>query len=220
MRHATGSTPSIVRIVVSVQVGRRTRRLRESERPPLALATMKIQVLSDLHLEHGGPVPEHHPEADVIVLAGDLAPYTKGLVAKLSEFWASAPHILYVLGNHEFYGWEIDDARARLADECEEAGIHLLDPGMVRIESTRFIGATLWTDLALYGKADESGAHRRLRRGISDFAGAIRHHGGTSARGSPFDCIGRPDISSRESSRGRSLDRRSREPERGVCRCI
>lgn len=39
---------------------------------------MKIQVLSDLHLEHGGLVPEHHPEADVIVLAGDLAPYTKG----------------------------------------------------------------------------------------------------------------------------------------------
>ena len=48
---------------------------------------------------------------------------------------------------------------------------------MVRIEDTRFIGATLWTDLELYGKADEVGAHRRLRHGISDFAGAIRHHG-------------------------------------------
>ena len=138
---------------------------------------MKIQVLSDLHLEHGGSVPEHHPEADVIVLAGDLAPYTKGLVAKLSEFWATAPHIVYVLGNHEFYGAEIDDARAGLADECAEVGIHLLDPGMVRIKGTRFIGATLWTDLELYGKADEVGANRRLRHGISDFAGAIRHHG-------------------------------------------
>ncbi len=138
---------------------------------------MKIQVLSDLHLEHGGPVPAHHPEADVIVLAGDLAPYTKGLVAKLSEFWASAPHIVYVLGNHEFYGTEIDDARAGLADECAEVGIHLLDPGTIRIEGTRFIGATLWTDLELYGKADEIGVHHRLRRGISDFAGAIRHRG-------------------------------------------
>ena len=38
---------------------------------------MKIQVLSDLHLEHGGYLPGHHPEADVIVLAGDLAPYTE-----------------------------------------------------------------------------------------------------------------------------------------------
>ena len=88
-----------------------------------------------------------------------------------------ASHIVYVLGNHEFYGTEIDDARARFADECAEVGIHLLDPGMVRIEDTRFIGATLWTDLELYGKADEVGAHRRLRHGISDFAGAIRHHG-------------------------------------------
>ena len=138
---------------------------------------MKIQILSDLHLEHGGSVPVHNPEAGAIVLAGDLAPYTKGLVAKLSELWATAPHILYVLGNHEFYGTEIDDTRARLADECAAVGIHLLDPGMTRIEGTRFIGATLWTDLEFYGKADETGARQRLRRGISDFAGAIRHHG-------------------------------------------
>ena len=60
---------------------------------------MKIQVLSDLHLEHGGFVPEHHPAADVTVLAGDLAPCTDGLVERLGEHWASAPHILYVLGN-------------------------------------------------------------------------------------------------------------------------
>ena len=72
---------------------------------------MKIQVLSDLHLEHGGFVPEHHPAADVIVLAGDLAPYTEGLVDQLADQWSSAPHILYVLGNHEFYGTEIDEAR-------------------------------------------------------------------------------------------------------------
>ena len=73
---------------------------------------MKIQVLSDLHLEHGGFVPEHHPAADVIVLAGDLAPYTEGLVDQIADHWSSAPHILYVLGNHEFYGSEIDETRA------------------------------------------------------------------------------------------------------------
>ena len=97
---------------------------------------MKIQVLSDLHLEHGGFVPEHHPAADVIVLAGDLAPYTEGLVEQLREQWSSAPHILYVLGNHEFYGTEIDDTRASLAEECARGGTHLLDPDMVRIEGS------------------------------------------------------------------------------------
>ena len=138
---------------------------------------MKLQVLSDLHLEHGGVVPKHHPEADVIVLAGDLAPYTEGLVARIAEHWARAPHILYVLGNHEFYGTELEETRVRLADECAQAGIHLLDPGMVRIGGVRFIGATLWTDLLLEGKADEIGAHMRISREISDFLGAIQHRG-------------------------------------------
>ena len=138
---------------------------------------MNVQVLSDLHLEHGGIVPEHHLDADVIVLAGDLAPYTEGLVARIAEYWASAPYILYVLGNHEFYGTEIEETRARLAKECAEAGIHLLDPGMVRLGGIRFIGATLWTDLLLEGKGDEIGAHMRVSREISDFLGAIQHRG-------------------------------------------
>ena len=105
---------------------------------------MKIQVLSDLHLEHGGVVPAHQPDADVVVLAGDLMPYTEGLVEELAEYWSTAPHIVYVLGNHEFYGTDIDETRARLADECAGAGIHLLDPGMVRIGGVRFIARRAW----------------------------------------------------------------------------
>ena len=138
---------------------------------------MKIQVLSDLHLEHGGNLPEHHPDANVIVLAGDLAPYTEGLIERLAERWSTAPHIIYVLGNHEFYGTEIEETRRRMANECAEAGIHLLDPGTVRIGDIRFIGATLWTDLLLEGMADEIGAHMRVSREISDFLGAIQHRG-------------------------------------------
>ena len=138
---------------------------------------MKIQVLSDLHLEHGGNLPEHDPDADVIVLAGDLAPYTEGLVDRVQEHWSSAPHIFYVLGNHEFYGTEIEETRTRMATECAEAGIHLLDPGTIRVGGVRFIGATLWTDLLLEGMADEVGAHLRTSRGITDFLGAIQHHG-------------------------------------------
>ena len=138
---------------------------------------MKIQVLSDLHLEHGGILPEHHPDADVVVLAGDLAPYTEGLVERVGEHWSSAPHIIYVLGNHEFYGTSLEETRTSLANECPEAGIHLLDPGTVRIEGGRFIGATLWTDLLLEGMADEIGAHLRVSREISDFLGTIQHQG-------------------------------------------
>ena len=36
---------------------------------------MRIQVLSDLHIEFkGNPLPPVSPDADVVVLAGDLAP--------------------------------------------------------------------------------------------------------------------------------------------------
>ena len=39
------------------------------------MSAMKIQVLSDLYLEHGGSLPDRHPETDAIVLAGDLTPF-------------------------------------------------------------------------------------------------------------------------------------------------
>ena len=138
---------------------------------------MKVQILSDLHLEHGGTLPEHHGDADVIVVAGDLVPYTNGLMELLAECWSTAPCIVYVLGNHEFYGGDIDDNRAKLAEECEKAGIHLLDPGTIRIEEVRFIGATLWTDFELDGPTRTAASHILASQGVSDFTGANRHRG-------------------------------------------
>ena len=135
---------------------------------------MKIQVLSDPHLEHGGDFPDHHPEADVIVLAGDRVHYTEGLVELLAEFRSTAPYILCVLGNHDFYRTEIDDARAKLAEECAKARIHLLDPGTIRIEDVRFIGATLRTDFELDGPTRTAASHLRSHQGVSDFIGATR----------------------------------------------
>ena len=138
---------------------------------------MKLQILSDLHLEHGGVLPEHQHEADVLVVAGDLVPYTKSLMELLADHWCTAPSIVYVLGNHEFYGADIDDARAKLAKECANAGIHLLDPGTIRVEGVRFIGATLWTDFELDGPSRTAASHILASRGVSDFMGAIRHRG-------------------------------------------
>ena len=40
---------------------------------------MKIQLLSDLHLERNlGFVPQPAPEAEVLVLAGDIGSYQRG----------------------------------------------------------------------------------------------------------------------------------------------
>ena len=63
-----------------------------------------------------------------------------------AEEWAEARHILYVPGNHEFYGTDIDRARNQLAEECCSLGITLLDSDAIVIHDVHFIGATLWTD--------------------------------------------------------------------------
>ena len=139
---------------------------------------MMLQIVSDLHLEHGNPVPALAPDAHVLVVAGDLAPANQPwLLGDAVDEWLACEHTLYVPGNHEYYGADIDEARDILAGQCSMHGITLLDPAAVTIEGVRFIGATLWTDFRLDGVAAEPGAHLAALE-ISDFAGAIRHRGG------------------------------------------
>ncbi len=107
---------------------------------------MKVHVLSDLHL---GVHDMERPltDADVVVLAGDIGP------PRLAAAWAlrfDRP-VLYVLGNHEFYGGDIDETAAELAQLCAGTQIHLLDDGELVIDGMRFLGSTLWTDFLLQG---------------------------------------------------------------------
>ena len=72
-------------------------------------ALMHIQNLSDLHLEfRGNSLPPLAPDAELIVLAGDLAPVPAGRVGEAARRWVGAKRILYVPGNHEYDGSEID----------------------------------------------------------------------------------------------------------------
>ena len=99
-------------------------------------------------------------------------------VGDIARRWAGADKIIYVPGNHEYYGSEIDVARRELAQQCLQHGVTLLDPGAVTVEHVRFIGATLWTDFLLEGVAGEAWAHLEVGSSLSDFTGAIRHHAG------------------------------------------
>ena len=68
-----------------------------------------LQIVSDVHLEFGNAIPPIVLEADAIVAAGDLAA-AKQLwpLGNAVNEWLAA-HILYVLGNLEFYGSDIDE---------------------------------------------------------------------------------------------------------------
>ena len=95
---------------------------------------MRVQILSDLHIEFdGNRIPPLAPDAELIILAGDLAPVHTRRVGDIAKRWAGADRILYVPGNHEYYGSEIDIARRELARQCIQHGVTLLDPGAVTV---------------------------------------------------------------------------------------
>ena len=108
---------------------------------------MRLHILSDLHLGvQGMSAPEVH--ADVTILAGDIMRPAGAAMA-----WAAAlgRPVLYVPGNHEFFGGSLPQVRRELALSAREHGVHLLDQGTRVIGGVRFVGATLWTDFALFG---------------------------------------------------------------------
>lgn len=114
---------------------------------------MKIQLLSDLHLEFGQlALPDS--QADLVILAGDVAIQHHGL-RWIQKYFASIP-VLYVLGNHEYYGHRypllLDELRKQFAD----SNIHLLEDDVFHYQRVNFFGATLWTDFNLHGTREHS----------------------------------------------------------------
>jgi len=109
---------------------------------------MKIRVLSDLHLEFEDWSPPA-VEADVVVLAGDIHSGTFGLRWAREEF-PDTP-IIYVPGNHEYYGRQLLDLSDALRDTAKSLEIALLDGDEIVIDGVRLLGATLWTDFELHG---------------------------------------------------------------------
>lgn len=110
---------------------------------------MKLRILSDLHLEHhdeGRSLP--NVEADAVILAGDIHTGTQGLHWAAKTF-ADVP-VIYVPGNHEFYGSCMPKLRHALLQEAKQLGIHLLDNRAIVLDGVEFLGTTLWTDLLLY----------------------------------------------------------------------
>jgi len=104
---------------------------------------MKIQYMSDLHLEFGDmEVPPRI--GDVLILAGDIHIGAKA-ISWINECAEVFPHVIYILGNHEFYNYNISTLAGKINEELTAENVHLLDNTLIEIEGTRFIGSTLWS---------------------------------------------------------------------------
>jgi len=123
---------------------------------------MKLQLLSDLHLESQ---PDFRAQAaagaDILLLAGDIGSYQSGSklqdedfgLAQFSPLHGWPVPVYFVPGNHEYDGMDFDVAHARLRATCERLGIVWLDRSIVVLphksadgQALRLIGSTLWTD--------------------------------------------------------------------------
>lgn len=63
---------------------------------------------------------------------------------KLSEMYRA---VIYVPGNHEYYGGKINTADQKMMEWMDGVdNFHYLNCGHVKIDNYNFIGATLWTD--------------------------------------------------------------------------
>lgn len=115
---------------------------------------MKIQVLSDLHVEF--QEYEYQPtDADVVVLSGDIHTKDRGL-AWIKENITDVP-VIYVLGNHEFYGKAYPKLIADMKSKVVNSNIHILENDTIDIDGVSFLGCTLWTNFELFGEPRVSG---------------------------------------------------------------
>jgi predicted phosphodiesterase len=112
---------------------------------------MKIQIASDLHLEFlerkwpDERLIEPAPGAGLLVLAGDIG---NGVDA-LSHFANWPVPVVYLAGNHEYYGHPLPAMKDKIRRECVKLGITFLDNEVVTFGEVRVLGATLWTDYCL-----------------------------------------------------------------------
>ena len=115
---------------------------------------MKIAVVSDTHLEFEGRIIGNI-DADVLILAGDIGSKFLGVEFAL-KLAKKHPNliILYVPGNHEFYGIRnVLKHIAAMKAEVEGTNVHVMYNDIFELDNYRFIGTTLWTDFDLFGTA-------------------------------------------------------------------
>lgn len=126
-----------------------------------------FRLVSDVHLEFMKPpqvtawirsmVPLSPGE--VLVLAGDICSIltSRGklnsvLVDVLETLKRRWDHVVYVPGNHEYYGtlrhhMPFSEAEGLLVETCRRLGIHFLQKGVFAVPGTDLtvLGCTLWT---------------------------------------------------------------------------
>lgn len=141
---------------------------------------MRLQLLSDLHLETERFEPRPAPGAELLVLAGDICSRWEGYA--LFRNWPVP--VLVVPGNHEFDQREILTAVPALRAVCASFGLRLLERESAVVTARdgrriRFSGTVRWSDFDVFGPAGRA----RALRAATYYVKVMR----ATIGGAPFD---------------------------------
>lgn len=143
---------------------------------------MLIRILSDLHTEFAPYVVEELPEDKdtVLILAGDIGLFKHSAhLQYLRELSERFYHVIYVAGNHEYYGGQFNYSLYNFKEDFESEclgchNVHILEKESVKIDDVLFIGATLWTDykngdpMVMWDAERMMNDYRKIRTGPKD----------------------------------------------------
>lgn len=125
---------------------------------------MKMQVVSDLHLEsyeNYQQIPEDTiiPSAPILALLGDIAYSQSDVLRDFLRFQSSRFElVIFLAGNHEFHSEDGDPVEDKLewmrhiASESEN--IIFLEKDALEINNVIILGTTLWSYIPEYAKID------------------------------------------------------------------
>lgn len=132
---------------------------------------MKISLFSDIHLEIADWYFESIDDADVIILAGDIAKGSEGITWAKKTIADRFPDkvLIYVAGNHEYY-----DSNLGLLSQFQDTAshhqnLHFLENRVFKHDDVRFLGTTLWSDFSLYGAEAIESCMAAASRYLMDF---------------------------------------------------
>lgn len=133
---------------------------------------MFVNLISDIHLEFADLTL---PGGEVLILAGDAVEakhiHTERYARFFQEECAKYQQVIYVMGNHEHYGFRFNLTYNKLKEHLP-ANVSLLEKEHVKIGDTVFVGATLWTDC---NKGDPITLHS-LKTMMNDYRVITNHY--------------------------------------------
>ena len=102
------------------------------------------------------PIPMEEDDETTLVIAGDIWYGRKFLKRryKNGDSWlkrvsANFKYVVFVLGNHDYWGQNLSFEPQLIREEILEQGIlnaHLLEKNSIVLDNVKFLGGTLWTD--------------------------------------------------------------------------